>query len=83
MGRLSQALYSAISNQTLRVFPDPLLESEILSLRVVQTAGGWKVDHQSGGYSDRAIALALAILPAVEKMRKPELSRLTPDALWK
>ncbi len=61
VARLSTALYSAIKSGRLRVFEDAALEEEILGLRVVQSSGGWRVDHRSGGFSDRAMALAMAI----------------------
>jgi hypothetical protein len=43
------------------VFPDEELEREILGLIVRETAGGWRVDHRAGGYSDRVMALAMAV----------------------
>jgi hypothetical protein len=30
-------------------------------LRVVESAGGSRMDHRAGGYSDRAVALAMAL----------------------
>jgi phage terminase large subunit-like protein len=59
--KLSTTLYAAISTGTLRVYPDRDLEREVLALRVVETAGGWRFDHRAGGYSDRAVALAMAV----------------------
>lgn len=66
VARLSTALYSAIKSGRLRVFEDPELEAEILGLRVVQTSGGWRVDHRSGGFSDRAMAIAMAVHAAFD-----------------
>jgi phage terminase large subunit-like protein len=60
--RLSSTLYSLITSASLRVFEDSALEREILGLRVVQRAGGWRVDHTASGYSDRAMALAMAAM---------------------
>ncbi len=60
--RLSTALYSHVTAATLRVFPDAELEREVLGLRVVHRAGGWRVDHAGNGYSDRAMAIGLAAL---------------------
>jgi hypothetical protein len=59
--RLSMSLYHAITSGSLRVFPDEELEREILGLIVRETAGGWRVDHRAGGYSDRVMALAMAV----------------------
>ncbi len=61
VSRLSTSLYSAIKSGRLRVFEDAALEEEILGLRVIQSSGGWRVDHRSGGFSDRAMAVAMAI----------------------
>lgn len=73
--KLSATLYSLITSGTLRVYPDPGLEREVLDLRVVQKAGGWRVDHAAGGYSDRAMALALAALhvPKPDSGRKSQI----------
>lgn len=60
VARLSNTIYSLISDARLRVFEDADLEREVLGLRVTQTASGWRVDHRAGGYSDRVIALGLA-----------------------
>jgi hypothetical protein len=82
--RLSSALYETISSATLRVFPDPELEREILGLRVVQTASGWKFDHRSGGYSDRAVTLAMCVQEAVKSPgvgRPPVLGGAPPHHL--
>src|SRR3972149_2310201 len=65
--RLSETLYNLISAGRLRLFPDGELERELLALQVRQTAVGWRVDHQRGGFSDRAVSLGLAALHAVER----------------
>jgi hypothetical protein len=63
--KLSATLHHAISSAALRVYPDPELEREILGLRVVETSSGWRFDHRASGYSDRAVALAMAIQAAL------------------
>jgi len=65
VGKLSATLHHAITSGALRVYPDAELEREILGLRVVESAGGWRFDHRTGGYSDRAVALAMATMRAV------------------
>jgi len=65
VGKLSSVLYNAITTARLRVYPDPELEAEILGLRVIPTASGWKFDHAVAGYSDQAVAVALALTEAV------------------
>jgi hypothetical protein len=68
--KLSATLLNAITTTTLRVYPDHELEREVTGLRVVETASGWRFDHRTGGYSDRAVALAMAILLAQERRPK-------------
>ena len=58
---MSEVLFESITSRTLRLFPDKDLEAEILGLRTVQTASGWKVDHGKGGFSDRAMTLSMAL----------------------
>jgi hypothetical protein len=65
--RLSATLHHAITSAALRVYPDAELEREILGLRVIETSSGWRFDHRSGGYSDRAVALAMAVQFAQRK----------------
>lgn len=64
--RLSETLYQLISGGRMRLYPDPDLERELLQLQVRQTAVGWRIDHQRGGFSDRAVALGLAALGAFD-----------------
>jgi hypothetical protein len=64
--RLSTTLYQSISGARLRTYPDSELEREVCGLRVVEREGGWKMDHRAGGYSDRAVALAMALHAAGE-----------------
>lgn len=59
--RLSAALHNAVTSAALRVYPDEELEREVLGLQVVQTANRWRMDHRAGGFSDRAVALAMAV----------------------
>jgi cytosine/adenosine deaminase-related metal-dependent hydrolase len=42
------------------------LRDELRALRLRQTAGGWSFDHASGRHDDRAVALSLALLGAIE-----------------
>ena len=67
--KLSALLYETISGATLRVFDDQELEEEILGLQVVQRPSGWSFDHRAQGYSDRAVALAMATRAAIRRRR--------------
>jgi phage terminase large subunit-like protein len=66
--RLSENLYSLLHNGQLVLYPDEALENELLRLSAKSTSYGWRIDHKSGEYSDRAIALGMA---ALEVMREP------------
>jgi terminase large subunit-like protein len=68
--RLSESLLSLIKAKQLKLFPDPELERELLRLEAKQTSYGWRLDHRAGGYSDRAIAVAIAALAAVENIQR-------------
>jgi hypothetical protein len=67
--KLSAVLHHAITSAALRVYPDADLEREILGLRVVESAGGWRFDHRRGGFSDRAVSLGMAVMLAHERGR--------------
>jgi phage terminase large subunit-like protein len=68
--RLSQNLYGLLHNGQLRLYPDVEMEAELLGLEVKQTGYGWRIDHQAQGFSDRAMALGMAALIAVERPPK-------------
>jgi hypothetical protein len=74
--RLSETLFNLIQSGRLRLYPDEELERELLSLNVVQKSYGWRMDHTSGGYSDRAIALGMM---AMEALNTPVGGRI---GLW-
>jgi phage terminase large subunit-like protein len=69
--KLSTTLHHAVTSATLRVFADQELEREILGLRVIETSSGWRFDHRAGGYSDRAVALSMALTLAISKRDAP------------
>jgi hypothetical protein len=62
--KLSATLFHAFTATALRLPPDAELRREILGMRIVETGSGWRMDHRAGGYSDRAVALAMAIQAA-------------------
>jgi hypothetical protein len=72
--RLSEALYTAISTGRMRLYPDKELESELLALNAVQKGYGWRVDHSSGNYSDRAMAIGMCL---TELLNRPTGSILS------
>jgi phage terminase large subunit-like protein len=62
---LSRVLYECAQDESLRVYEDDGLEQEVLGLQVRETPEGWRFDHRAGGYSDRVVALAMALQAAV------------------
>jgi phage terminase large subunit-like protein len=63
---LSRVLYESVQDESLRVYDDAGLVQEILGLQVRETPEGWRFDHRAGGYSDRVVALAMALQAAVK-----------------
>lgn len=65
--RLSETMFDVIRSGRLRLYPDAELEAELLNLNVIQKGYGWRIDHSSGGYSDRAMALGMMAMQALEE----------------
>ena len=66
--RLAGALLSTINSGNLLLYDAEGLRDELTGLRLVQTtAGAWAFDHKSGGHDDRAVALALMTVAALER----------------
>lgn len=64
--RLSETLFGLIQTARLRLYPDEALERELLGLNVVQKGYGWRIDHSSGGHDDRAMALGMMAMEAID-----------------
>jgi hypothetical protein len=65
--RLAATLLSTLNSGQLRLYEAEGLRDELLALRLVQTtSGAWSFDHKSGGHDDRAVALALMAVAALE-----------------
>ena len=65
--RLAATLLEGINGGTLKFYEADGLRDELIGLRVKQTAGGaWTFDHQSSGHDDRAVAIALMAVEAVD-----------------
>lgn len=78
---LSQSLWNAFRSQTIRVPAYEPLVDELVALRVVEKRYGWRLDHQSGGFSDHAIALGLALVAAQPDSGEIVSSRPGDEAL--
>ena len=67
--RLAASLLSTVNSGNLALYEAEGLRDELLGLRLVQTSsGGWAFDHRSGGHDDRAVALALMTVAALERL---------------
>jgi len=66
--RLAASLLSLVNAGNLALYEAEGLREELLALRLVQTtSGAWALDHSSGGHDDRAVALALMAVAALER----------------
>jgi phage terminase large subunit-like protein len=79
--RLASTLLHQINTGRLRLYDAPGLREELLDLRVKQTtSGGWAFDHDARGHDDRAVALALALVAAIERPSNDAISISTVAA---
>lgn len=66
--RLAQTLLHSLNAGNLRLYEAEGLCDELLGLRLRQSASGaWSFDHSRGGHDDRAVALALMLVGALEQ----------------
>jgi Terminase large subunit, ATPase domain len=73
---LSATLFRVIANAKIALYPDAgevwvkdvrhTLQSQLVGLQVLQGEFGFRFDHRTGGFSDMAVALALAVYRAVK-----------------
>jgi hypothetical protein len=79
--RLSESLYRCITSRTLALPPgEHDLRQEILGLVTRETANGWRFDHRAGGFSDMAVALAMAVHLAERKSRRVPMAIINPNS---
>lgn len=65
--RLAQSLLHSLNDGRLALYEAEGLRDELLGLRLKQSASGmWSFDHAAGRHDDRAIALSLALVAALE-----------------
>jgi phage terminase large subunit-like protein len=74
MAKISKTLYSLIASGRLKLYEDEELRRELEGIRVVQTPAGWRIDHGPGAYSDRVVALAMAVSLALERRETGHVS---------
>ena len=71
--RLAQTLLHSLNAGKLRLYDAEGLRDELLGLRLRQSASGaWSFDHTAGGHDDRAVALALMLVGALEHGPAPK-----------
>jgi len=69
--KLAQTLLSLLNTGHLRLYPAPGLREELVGLRLVQAPdGSWAFDHRPGGHDDRAVALSMAAVQALERAER-------------
>lgn len=65
--RLAATLLHSLNAGNLRLYEAEGLRDELLGLRLCQSkSGAWSFDHARGGHDDRAVALALMLVGALE-----------------
>jgi hypothetical protein len=60
VGRLGALLHTLIRNHTIALPRDEALIDELASVRLRETPGGFRLDHDAGKHDDQAFAIALA-----------------------
>jgi hypothetical protein len=66
--RLASTLLQALNDGAVHLYPADGLREELLALRLKQgSAGSWAFDHAKGGHDDRAVALSMMLVAALEK----------------
>lgn len=66
LAKLSSNLYYLVHNGLLRLWDDPDLIGELLSVQAIEKSYGTRIDHRSGQFSDRVISVGMAALVCVE-----------------
>lgn len=60
--KLSQELFNLFHNAKIIVPKDEFLQNEILGMDIVLKSYGWRIDHETRGFSDQVISLGMACL---------------------
>lgn len=67
--KLTQNLFTLFKDRRIRLFDYPQLVKELVTVRVIEKAYGYRIDHESGSHDDHVISLGLAALQAVSAPR--------------
>jgi hypothetical protein len=79
--RLSESLYRSITSRTLALpAGETELRRELLGLVTKEGPHGWRFDHRAGGFSDQAVALAMAVHLAEQRTRRVPMAVLNPNS---
>jgi len=65
--KISSTLYSLIVNRQMRYPADEELLQELKSINTVQTSYGYRIDHKKSGYSDRVMAIGMAVVACIQE----------------
>lgn len=68
-GRVGAVLHQLIRQRTLHLPPDDDLIEELSRVRLVETPSGLRLHHARGEHDDRAVALGIAAMHLIERMR--------------
>jgi phage terminase large subunit-like protein len=72
VGRIAMTLYGLLRDRRIGLPDDPELLDELMNVRLREPSPGtYRIDHAADGHDDRAIALALAVHPLVERPTSP------------
>lgn len=62
--KLSSDLFSLFKNRRISIFDYQLLIQELMTAKIVEKSYGFRIDHESGGYTDHIMALGMAAMHA-------------------
>lgn len=72
--RLSNTLFSVFRNKQIKFYPHNELEKELQEIKVIEKSYGWRIDHESGKFSDHVIALGIAVIGCIDYLMTRDLS---------
>ena len=64
---MTQNLLSMFKDRQIRIFEQPELIKELLSVKIVEKSYGYRISHVSGAHDDTVVALGMATLQAVQR----------------
>lgn len=62
--KLSNVLFSLFKSRRISIFDYQPLVQELMTAKIIEKSYGFRVDHESGGYTDHIMALGMAAMGA-------------------